>query len=112
VFAGVQYITLLPSDPAGRVFRAAPALLSGTWPTSETDLRMLHREDSRDAEISAIFRGRYRTPSSLGRQPISATTFGGSAIAAAMIDRLVHHADVVRLKATATGSRTATRESA
>jgi hypothetical protein len=35
--------------------------------------------------------------------------FGDDVVAAAMIDRLVHHANVVALKATATGSRTETR---
>jgi DNA replication protein DnaC len=35
-------------------------------------------------------------------------TFGDAVVSAAMIDRLVHQAEVVTSKATATGSRTAT----
>ena len=35
-------------------------------------------------------------------------TFGDDTVAAAMIDRLVHHAEVIALKATATDSKTAT----
>jgi hypothetical protein len=34
--------------------------------------------------------------------------FGDDVVAAAMIDRLVHHAEVVASRATATGSRTVT----
>jgi DNA replication protein DnaC len=63
----------------------------------------------------ALVANRYERASLIvsSNKPFSAWTeiFGDAVAVAAMVDRPVHHAEIINLKATATGSKTAARRS-